>query len=418
LSNTIHPLSQRVSPFLPEVFELLQTLKPLLTKQQYSLALQLLQTHQQNFPEPAPSPSLLFIRAQLAIQQKNFNLAERDLNTALAELPDIVRGHQGLAMLFLAQQQWDKAEQAHTTTISLGGGTAELYGQLAYLHLRKHNSWAASAAYQQALMLKPDNIYYQEGLLSALLQNKQFASANSLLERILITQPDKTSLWLRRANIALDRKDYVTAISSLEAAIRLGDSSADNIRVAVQLHIQQGNYPRATQLLSNSIRKGGWQMQQISPVLNWLGREQQWRYVDELLNTLKPQLASLSEDQRSLFYLHSGQLARTRGNLNKAEQAYSKAVKANPNNGEALIAHAQVLTEQNKATRAELLYTRAQTINSVREQALLAQAQLFIDRADYASALDLLRTAYQEYPDNRGLEKNIETLVHIVQSAG
>ncbi len=415
LSTSSAPLLRRESQFLPHEFEVIQNLKPLLEAGDYQQALALLNARERKFSAKPMSPALRIVRAQLATQQKDFALAQQDLDTALAELPDFVRGHQAAAMLHLATEQWGKAQASISKAVSLGGGDAELYGQLGYLHLRKHNAWAASAAYQQALMLTPTNRYYRDGLLSALLLSKQFRSAQSLVEDMLLDAPSKASLWLRRANIALETNDHNTALSSIEAAIRLGDTNAENHRVAAQLHMQKGNYQRATQLLENAITTETWNTHHIDGALAWLEREQQWQHIARLLDKIQPQLTTMSAEPLSQYHLYRGKLALAKDQLNKASTAYKAAMTADPSNGEALIAAAEIFIAKKSYTQAELLYTRAQAIDSVREQALLGQAQLFIDRRDYPAALELLRTAYHDYPKNHGLEKNIQTLAHIIK---
>ncbi len=417
LSTAIKPLAKRESKFTPEEYDIVQALRPLLEREDYDAALSELNTREKTLKSDY-SPALLFVRAQLYIHQKRFALAQADLKAALVVLPDFVRGHQGMAMLYLAQQNWRPALASLTQAISLGGGDAELYGQLGYLHLRNSDAWAASAAYQQALMLAPENKYYKQGLLSALLQSKQFASARNLVERLIKDAPSDKALWLRRASIALQTDDQSVALASIEAAIRLGEDSFDNHLVAARLHIQRGNYVRGTELLERAVAAGHWDVDQIQRVVQWLAREAQWSQVERLLTAVKPHLAELGAGQRSQYHLSRGQLALARGEKKTARGAYDAAVKADPANGQALLASAALMAEQKRYVQAELLYVRAQAIDSVREAAMLNLAQLYIDRQDYPAALELLRTAHRDYPQNHGLAKNIDTLVSIINVGG
>ena len=404
------PLSQKEGEISAEEYPIAQELRPLLNAKDYKAALVILQKQDSK----TMSAALLMIRAQIALQLQQYPGAEKDFKAALVLLPDFVRAHQGLALLYLASKQWEKAHPALTTVISLGGGDAQIYGQLAYLNLSQHNGWSAVSAYQHALMLAPGNKSYQEGLLVALMQTKQLLSAQSLVEEMLSADPGNITLWLQRANTALELEDNIKALGSLEVAVRLGDKRPESRLVAAQLHMKTKNFKRATQLLQANINHNQWDMATLDEVLSWLAYQQQWQHISSLLDGVAKHTKKMNSQDLSRYYLHRAELAVGRGKTKAASKAYTKAINANPGNGSALIAHAKMLAASKKYTHAELLYNRAQALVSVREKALLGQAQLFIDQRNYPAALELLRKVYQEYPENRDLEHNIRSLVSII----
>ncbi|MDU0355662.1 tetratricopeptide repeat protein [Paraglaciecola aquimarina] len=157
--------------------------------------------------------------------------------------------------------------------ISLGAGNASLFAQLGYLNMQLDSPMSAVAAYQQALMLAPQDSNIKQGLLFALIRSKQFVPAKSLLEQILADKPNDAALWLQRANLAIESKDQHTAIASMEVAMRLGDDNPSTKQLAAQVHLKLHNYPRALVLLEELIDTAQLAMPAFQTLMNWLIRE-------------------------------------------------------------------------------------------------------------------------------------------------
>ena len=116
------------------------------------------------------SAALLLLRGQVHLLLKNDQLAEQALLAGLVKMPQLIKAEQGLSLLYMQRQDYQKAKQHLIRAIELGVADSQIYGQLAYVHQQLEQPWAAVAGYRQALFLAPENIQYQQGLLYALLK--------------------------------------------------------------------------------------------------------------------------------------------------------------------------------------------------------------------------------------------------------
>lgn len=412
LPASIAPLESREAKITPEEFPLSEELRPILKAEKYAVALDLLKSK----PEDTMSAAVLFLYAQVAMQQKQYKVSEDKYNKALKLMPDFVRAHQGLALLYLLTDREVKARKSLTKSVSLGAADANTYGQLGYINLKNHNGWSAINAYQQALMLEPENNQWKKGLIIALTEAHQYTSANSLVEEMLKEDDENQALWLQRANIAMQEKQNDVALGSLEAAIRLGNKEPVNYLLAAQLHLQNENYDRALILLTDNLNRPGLDISTIYQALGWLEQNKQWRHLNQLLSELGKKTARMNAQEKGHYYLYKGSVAESNRQLKTAETAFGNAIKSDPNNGKALLKMAVLLDKTQKYIRAELYYNRAIAIKTVRQEAMLGKAQLFINQKDFEAALTVLKDTFKEYPTNTGLERNIHTLANIVEA--
>lgn len=410
LPASISPLEGREAKITPEEYPLSQELRPLLEAENYSGVLNKLKS----LPKDSLSAAVLFLYAQVAMQQKSYDLSEEKYKESLKLMPDFVRAHQGLALLYLLTDREAEAHLALTKSVSLGAADAETYGQLGYINLKNHNGWSAINAYQQALMLQPENNQWKKGLIVALTEAHQYASAKSLVEEMLKDDSDNQALWLQRANIAMQEKENNIALASLEAAIRLGNKESTNLLLAAQLHLQNESYDRALTLLSDNLNQAEIDLTVIYQALGWLEQNKKWKHLNRLLAVLGKKITSMSSQEKGHYYLYKGSIAESNKQLKTAETAFNNAIKSDPNNGKALLKMAMLLDGTQKYTRSEIYYNRAITIKAIRQEAMLGKAQLYINQKDYATALSVLKETFKEYPGNSGLQRNIHTLANIV----
>ncbi len=399
-------LHQREANVSPEDYPLARELKPLLNENRYSDALNLLD--RQATSKPTLPPAFLLIKAQIHAQQAQFELATTSYQLALDAMPDLLRAHQGLALIHLKQQQFAKAHQSLTKAVRLGARDASTFAQLGYVSAQQGNNWAAVTAYQQAVMQQPENAQYQRGLLSGLIQTKQTGAAQDLLEHLLRISPQDTRLWLQRASLAMQMKEKQLALSSLETAIRLGDKAAGNRLIAAQLSLSFSHYDRAVELLKPQLNQ--LEFEQVAPLIRWLHREQQWTASLPLLQAYKDVITQFNKPQQSQLYSLLSELAGGRGQPDKQQGYLEQAIKMDSTNGQALIALANTLRGKKHYARAESLYVRAASLESTRYQALLSKAQLHLDKQDYDSALNAMSQALKLSPHNMQLRRNIQVV--------
>lgn len=167
------------------------------------------------------------------------------LNAALAEcdamLSDAPREREGLAELYAARGrvhhrlgQTDEAVRDYSRAIADDPGDAYSLRNRGALLLYAEKLRAAIADLDASLALEPDNeeAYYDRGVAHALLGHRQLAERDFL--RSGVNGPPWSALLLRRAEIAIDRKNYTEAI---ELATQTLETEPENM-LALQLRAE------------------------------------------------------------------------------------------------------------------------------------------------------------------------------------
>ena len=392
-------------------YPIAEQLKLLLKTTEYLSALKLLSEY-----EDKKSPSLLLVEGQLFMQTEQWQQAELRFKQALLDMPDLLRGHLSLATLFHKQEDYHKAQNALSKAISLGATDANQYALLGYFHMQNNDPHSAVAAYQYALMLDADNDDIRKGLLFALINSHQINAARNLLAGMLAREPENSQLWLQRTNLAMQASDEHLALSSIEAALRLGEQKPSSKLLAMQLHLKQKSYARAMVLSVELLHDKKLSFTDTDKLLAWLVHENEWSYIQQILDNTTALAASASFSEKSRLLHYQGRLALTENDLAKAEKIWKKAIQIDAGNGDTLLALATLSMDKNRYAQAELYYQRAETLEDVKLSAMLGRSQLYIEQLDYSSALTLLQQTLSAYPHRHDLQKNIRILTNLVNS--
>jgi tetratricopeptide (TPR) repeat protein len=359
------------------------------------------------------SSMLLYLTGHIYFALEQFGPAENAFEAALVVLPDYVRVHEALGLLYLRIERYEEARVHLARAASLGLNTASLYGALGYVNHQTQNFWGAASAFQQALVMEHDNGNWQRGLLHALTETDQHQAGRALVEQMLQQEPDNPDLWVYRSHLSLLADRPALALASVETAIRLGDDSVANLQASAALHMQSGSIARAVELLTSAFGQG-LEFQFVDQALAWLVQKDEWDDLETLLAAVGASRESLTEPEQSRLLTREASLYRQGGEMQQATAALEQAVDLDPVNGEALTALARLYQDQDDYNRAELLFQRASAFDLYRENALLSLAQIAIDQENFARALELLRGVLNENPSRTDLQRNIDSLENLV----
>lgn len=406
------PYSQREASIAPEEYETAERLRTMLDNNQRDEVLKELEA----FYDIELSPAMLTLKAQIYFSLKMYDKAETAYLVALKRSPQLVRAHSDLAQLYLFREDFDNARKYFANAVAFGSNEALIHGQLAYLNLTMHGPYSAISEYQKAMALEPENKQWQQGLLAALTQAKMYEAAQALLQELLVKRPDEPALWLNQAALALHTENFAQAAVSLEMAILLGDTDQRNLKTAAQLHLQLGSYDRALALLEQSLSKSNLNMAAVDDYFRWLSQLGMWDKAGLLLDGVKKDVARMSSDDQSQYYLHRAEIDSQRKLHASAKNYYKQSLANNPSNSKALLAYANFSAKQGDFVEAELLFIRAEAISGAEKNALLGRSQLYIDMQDYSSALTQLKATYQKFPEMVELRSNIEIIENIVRT--
>lgn len=402
------------SSLTPVENSFVQDLQPLLKAKNYQAVDNKLQT----FSNKEESGTMLLLRGQIALSLQQFEKAKVALSNALKQEPKLAVAHSSLALVYLRDNQFEKALSHLQSSIELGAFNAQIIGQLAFVNMQLGYAASAVAGFRQAMFLETTNSDWQQGLLFSLVHSKAYTQATALADQMLAETPLNKELWLLRSQIALQSGQNIQALSSLESALTLGENSPSNVMTAVQLHLASGSPKRAIELLkrpevlNQSITAD--HLSQLQQITNWLAAEKQW---DNLAILLKGRnKLSLSDELNATFSIGEARLALHKGQQSEAEKMLITALEFAPAHGEALIEFAKLLKTQKRHTQALQYYIRAEALPDYRERALLGRANIAINQSDYAKALQLVGQVSRENPKRTDLLSTIETLKSLVRN--
>jgi tetratricopeptide (TPR) repeat protein len=359
------------------------------------------------------SAALLYLLGHVYMMLEQYLPAETALKAALVPMPDYVRVHESLGLLYLLTERPDDARKHLARAAALGLNTPNLHGALGYINQQDQNYWGAASAYQNAMMLDADNRQWQQGLLYSLAQSRQHASALSLVEQMLQDYPDEADLWLFRSQMSLLAGNRDSALSSLETALRLGNDAPANLQVGATLHMERGSIARAVDLLGQG-HSQGIEYTFMDQALAWLALKGEWVRMEELLVAMRPASDALNAEHRSKFLTREASLDLQREDTNRARSNLQQAIELDPANAEALMALANIHRDNRNYNQAELLYQRASAEELYRENAWISMAQLAIDQDNFERALQLLRDVVNRNPVRSDLVRNIASLENLV----
>jgi tetratricopeptide (TPR) repeat protein len=361
------------------------------------------------------STAMAYLVAQLALQQEKYQIAKRYFKQTIKQQADYAKAYHGLGLVHLKLREYDKANHNLSKALQLGINDPQLYSYLGYGYIQTSNFHSAVAAYQQAKLFNPNDQQLNQALLYAYSQAGQSEAALSLLTQMLVKQPNASALWLHRANALLQTKNYPLVISSLETALRLGETGSDNIALTAQLQLQYGSVNRAIQLYRDI-----WQQhnkpQLVLDAIEYLISVNQLVSANNWLDKIKI-TPSINNHQKSQLSYLKGKVYQQQGKLDIAETAFKEALDENAINGNALLAAAQVKRAQGKSHQAQMLLLRASNVDTVKLSALTEHADLMMSLGRYAKALEFLQQALAHAPHESTIIENVETLQRLVNQS-
>jgi tetratricopeptide (TPR) repeat protein len=364
-------------------------------------------------PSSAVSAALLYFMGTSYLAAKNSTAAEAAFRAALKPLPDYVRVHESLGILYLLDDRFTDALPHLSRAAQLGLASPNLYGALGFANEKLDNPFGAASAFQAAMMLEPGNEQWQQGLLSSLAATKQNEAGLALVDQLLKTRPSDAALWVYRASLELDAGRKQEGLNSLEVALRLGNDDLANLQVCAALHLELGSVDRAVALLGAGIAKG-MDFRYADQSMQSLAMREQWGPLQKLLDEYK-NVSNLDDAQKSTLLVRRASLSEHNKDIAQERSQLEQALALDPGNADALLQLGELQHKDKNYAQAELLLERATAYATVSEAATLTLAQVAIDQHDYDRALKLLRNARAANPARTDLARNIEALESLVQ---
>ncbi len=198
---------------------------------------------QKNFPH---RPWSLLLAGQLAMEQKNYIVAQHSFEQVVSLEPGLPTGHWWLGQAYGAQGLWEQAirETKEATTLDPEYRLAWLALGDFYRRSGQHRKEAAQA-YHNMLDLDPNDSIAFQRLVDAYQEMGDTAGLRAEMDWLVTVAPDRIEAWEMRGRLAYEDGDYATAAESFRHLVSLQPDSASGHWWLGQAYGAQGLWEQA-----------------------------------------------------------------------------------------------------------------------------------------------------------------------------
>lgn len=342
------------------------------------------------------SAAIDFMLGNFYFEEGRLGDASASYAEAIRKLPTYRRAYRNAGQVAVRQEKHVDAIPLLTKAIELGAQDDATFGLLAFANLNLGREATALLAYQQAVVLNPTNKDWQVGLAKTYITAGRYEEATTILNELLLEEPDQLSFWKTAANARLGLQDYSGAARYLEAMRRLGlgDAAAYTLLADVYVFLDaptlavavvQESFQRAFEPRFDALLRTAEALQNRGFI------EESLKMVAQAKQLLKKPLTATQEGQR-LASLEAA-LLRASGNAAEAIPLLESLVEQNPLLGEALMELARYYREQDDHETALYYLQRAEKLSDFAIDAFLEQARIAVDQGDLDAAAEHLQQA-------------------------
>ena len=347
---------------------------------------------------PKASAAIDFAIGNFYFQAENLEAAAEAYRQAITKLPTFRNARKNLGRAHLLMGNASDAIRIYQALVEEGLGDSDALLLLGHGLSSQSHYVPAENAYRQVLLLKPNSLDAQQGLVKCLLQQERYREARSLLKTILSATPKHAELWSLLANVNMALDNIEAAICALETARRLDLADGAMLGLLGDLYLNLQQPSEAITHYEAAIAAG------------WDQPHHLLRAAEGFIQLADPSganrmLARIGQDQHetknSQAWLRlTAELAALEGQTAVAIEQYRKLITLNPLHGNALLKLGDLLMQQGDLGGAELAYERAERTEGMRAKALLRRAQLEVQRNQFSKAVTLLEGAQTLDPQN------------------
>ena len=281
--------------------------------------------------------------------------------TKLLELvPSSENGLSNLARIYSDQGNLKEAINVFKKALEANPASPRILAELALTYDQNKDYKNAIETYKKAIELDEDSLDLRKGLAQALLEDNQDEQAEKEYLKILEADPDEGSAYLRLGQIYRKRRDYEKALENFNKANTILVGSLEVPFHIATLYEELGKFEKAEerfqQLLKLTEKPAGnyspAEIQNRSIFLTHAGylAQQLEKYPQAVeyfteLKSLSPENASKAEGYIIDAYRASKQ-------FDKALASCEKALKANPEDKDLKLLHADILAENGNSEQA------------------------------------------------------------------
>lgn len=367
---------------------------------------------------PASSAVVHFWHGMIALQQSDFEVAERAFSRAVDAYPRYLRAWQRLALVQAQLSDFESAVHSFSQVIQLGQPSADDWGLLGVAHQNVGDFVAAESAYRMAALLAPKSFDWKVGLAESLSRQGRHRDAVAQFDALIAMRPSMFELWLGQADAYLKQREFDKAAENLEFVDELGGSTAATMQLLGDLYVQQqlfepaaDAYVRAVDLDPEAGARIG-----IEAAKGLAGRNAN-AAARRIVAHVQARGGDPLEGQTGVDLLRlRATLARSEGDREGERAVLEELVHLDPLDGWALIQLGELLELERRYEEATIQFERASDMDGYTAAAQLSLGRMLVRQGEYAAGLAALRASSRAEPSD-ALTEFIEQVERAARSA-
>lgn len=369
---------------------------------------------------PQSSATLDFTLGALYFQEGQSANAVASYQKAIEKFPDFRRAHRNLGIVRVQEGDYENAVVHLTKTLKLGDSDALIYGLLGMAYAGLERYFPAESAFRNAIILEPDTLDWQLGLVRSYLAQEKFQEGANLLETILKSNPDSEKVLTLQANVFVQLQRFEEAQVNLELLKDMGKAKAAQLFLLGDLYLNDNFVELASSAYTDAVAQdeNPQPERMLRAVRGFIDRGA-YIMAENLISRVRMTAGETLENTSKIELLKlEARMAMALDEMDKVQGLLEEILQMDPLDGEALLMAGDYYNSEGDPERAMFRYESAAKITGYEADGLVKQAQIYVQKSDYRKALTLLKKAQDITPrDNikRYLE-NVERLARASSS--
>ena len=314
----------------------------------------------------------LTLRANLAIDAKNYDAAIADLRAVLSDSPDYSKAALMLATAHEASGSPELAEEHYLKAFESSKLTPEYGMPYVDFLMRRKQLERAEKALQDMSDANPNNALVMRALAQFKISRGDFVGAQELADKAKKIGANSTVTDQILGAISLSKNDVEGTISAFKRAYEANPNDSESLVVIVKSYVQAGKPKEALAFIDNVLK---------------------------------------ANPSNTVAKIIQGQLYTLTGNHQQASQAFNEIIQAQPNNPVGYQQLAILQQSQNQMAEAEITVNKG-LIASPKDFALkLSQASIFETTKRFEEAIKVYEEMMIVRPDSDILANNLASLL-------
>ena len=317
------------------------------------------------------------------LEQQDYTAAINKVDKAIAENPDEMDFYLLKLQVHLEAKDPVLVEQSYQTIIAKFPDKLEFSYALAKFYVFRKRDADALKLLDNVVANNQSSLKPKLILIDYLLQ-KDIKSVEGKLNEFIKIHPDESELYFKLANFYILEKRFKEAKTPLKWVVEHSGNSEKGIKAKATLakfSVQEGDKDKALVMINEilEIDSRNYEALMLKARMNLIdGLE------DDAIVELRSILRDYSKSDEAMVLL--GQAFAIKGSPELAEENFRKALSLNPANFSALMPVVARMMKSGDVTRAEDLLTTALKSQPNHQEALQALAQIRVTKKDWAGS--------------------------------